>query len=445
MTMLNKPSLLNILVLVLLATGQAMAQGNPNPNADIDDFIEDEMMFENFPGVSTVIVKDGQIVWLQSYGLADVQNTIPVTDSTAFLLASVSKLFTGMAAMHLQDNGGASIDDNVNAYLPFELSIPGHSSSEVTWRQLMTHTSSIADNFDVMDTYYDTPDPSLTLAECMQLYLDSNGADFDAEANFIDAVPGTTYEYSNIGTALSGYLVELASETPFDAYCETALFEPMCMENTGWFLSDFDSSQVARPYRFQGSSYIPYPHYGFADYPSGQLRSTSLDMANFMITMLNEGSFGGEEVLSSQEVDEMLSQQIPDVEDSQGLNWYLETIYHGEESSLLWGHNGGEAGSTTDLYIDPVNNIGVCVLTNGEGDAIYMCDGLYTYALTLSASSGYPPGCLTTNISETASASDTRELVKVIDYLGRETELRPHTPLIKIFSDGSVERVMIVE
>lgn len=443
--MLNNQLIFTLLAIGLLSAGLAIGQGNPNPSPEIDDFIEDEMMFENFPGVSTVIVKEGRIVWLQSYGLADVQNTIPVTDSTAFLLASVSKLFTGMAAMHLHENGEATIEDNVNTYLPFELSIPAYPSSEVTWRQLMTHTSSIADNFSVMNTYYDTPDPSLTLAGCMERYLNPNGEDYDPEANFIDAVPGSTFEYSNIATALSGYLVELSSETPFDEYCETALFAPMCMENTGWFLSDFDSSRVARPYRFQGGSYIPYPHYGFADYPSGQLRSTALDMANFMITILNEGSLGDQEVLSNEAVSEMLTQQIPDIEDSQGLNWYLETIYHGGESSLLWGHNGGEAGSSTDLYIDPVNNIGVCVLANGEGDAIFMCDGLYTYALTLSADSGYPPGCLTTSITEASSPSDTRELVKVIDYLGRETELRSHTPLIKIFNDGSVERVMIVE
>ena len=50
---------------------------------------------------------------------------------------------------------------------------------------------------------------------------------------------------------------------------------------------------------------------------------------------------------------------------------------------MLWGHNGGEDGVSTDMYLDPINNIGICVLTNGEGNAIYICDALYDYALSL--------------------------------------------------------------
>lgn len=422
-----------------------MAQGNPNPNPDLDAFIAEEMELERLPGVATVIVKDGQIVWLQSYGLADVENNVPVTDSTAFSLASVSKLFVGTAAMLLREDNTISLDDPVNDYLPWSLTIPGFTGSQVTIRQLMTHTSSVIDNFDIMDNYYDYPDPSITLGDAMQRYLSSDGVDYDPNNNFLNAAPGTQFDYSNIATALNGYVVELASGQSFDTFCNTEIFDPLCMTRTGWNFTDIDSAHIARPHRFQNGNYIPYPHYGFADYPSGQLRSSVIDLANFMIAFLNGGDFGSTSLLTSSSVEEMLSAQVPTLDDTQGLNWYLEELFHTGGTTFVWGHNGGEMGVSTDLYIDPANNIGLCVLTNGEGDPIYICDELYDYALTLSGSSGYPPGCLTTSVNEVNGSRGDRELVKVIDYLGREVPMRPNTPLIKIYSDGSVERVIVVE
>lgn len=135
----------------------------------------------------------------------------------------------------------------------------------------------------------------------------------------------------------------------------------------------------------------------------------------------------------------------PQVPDNQGLNWYLEELYHSEGTSFLWGHNGGEAGASTELYLDPENNIGLCVLTNGEGDALWICDELYDYALSLPSGSGYSPACLTTSVHGLESPATEKELVKVIDFIGREVPLMPNTPLIKVFSDGSTERVFVVE
>ncbi len=428
-----------------MATVLAQAQENPNPNPEVDAFIEEEMTSEQLPGVATVIVKDGQIVWLQAYGLADVENQVPVSPNTSFLLASVSKLFTGLSAMHLASETDFSIDDDVNDYLPWQVAIPGYEDQPITPRQLMTHTSSIIDDFNTMDAYYDYPDPAISLAECMERYLTPGGVDYDPEDNFLEAAPGTEFEYSNMGTALNGYVVEVASGQPFDTYCNTHLFEPMCMENTAWFFADLDSANVARPHSWSNGTYTPYPHFGFADYPDGQLRSSAIDLANFMIACLNDGAFGEAQVLPEGTLDAMWTPQLGGVEGTMGLNWYEEVLFHDGGTATVWGHNGGEQGTSTDLYIDPVNNIGLCVLANGEGSGLFICDELYNYALSLDPASGYPSPCLTTSVLEVGTESSDRELVKVIDMLGRETKLRLNTPLIKIYSDGSTERVFITE
>lgn len=422
------------------------AQENPNPSASVDALIAEEMELERLPGVATVIVKDGKIVWIESYGFADVENAVMVADTTIFLLSSISKLFTGTAAMQLFENGAIDLDEDVDQYLPWVLQIPGFPSDPVTFRQLMTHTSSIYDNFNVMDDYYDYPDPSISLADCMQRYLSVDGVDYDAIENFVQSPPGSVFEYSNMATALNGYLVELISGVDFDQYCNEHILSPLCMEHTAWFFSDLDSAQVARPHGFSGGNYFVYPQYGFADYPDGQLRSSVRDLANFMITYLNGGTFDSYELLSSTSISSMWTLQVPGIESTQGLNWYQEELYHDGGTSLLWGHNGGEMGSSTDMYLDPENNIGICVLTNGEGDGIYICDELYNYALTLDADSGIDPFCNPVGVQTLASDNKSdRKLVKIIDYLGRETQLKLNTPLIKIYDDGSVERVFVIE
>jgi len=441
---------MNILAGILAAFSMlcyrtALSQTNPNPNAALDAYIQSEMTAERLPGVSTVIVKDGKIVWMKSYGFADVGNAVPVRDSTVFLLASISKVFTGTAMMQLHEQGVIDLDDDVNPHLPFTLQIPGFSSTPVTFRHLMTHTSSIQDNYLVMDNYYDNPDPTISLADCMERYFSPSGADYNATANFLANAPGTVYEYSNIATALNGYLVERISGMPFDSFCNANIFDALCMHKTRWHFADFDSAEVARPYQFTGGNYLPYPHYGFADYPDGQLRSNTLDMANFMIAYLNSGTLGTNSILSASSINAMWTPQIAGLDAYQGLNWYQEELYHSSGTTWLWGHNGGEMGASTDMYLDPVNNIGICVLTNGEGDALFICDELYDYALTLNASTGYFPGCISTSIDEPIAGGHQRTLVKIVDYLGRETVEKRNTPLIKIYSDGSAERVYIME
>lgn len=330
----------HILLLTLLSTSiflgsnRIFAQGNSNPNPALDAYIQDEMNLERFPGVSTVIVKDGKIVWMKSYGLADIENNVPVRDTTAFLLASISKVFVAAAAMQLLENNQLVLDEDINNHLPWVVQIPGFPSSPITFRQLMTHTSSIQDNYDVMDTYYDSPDPSISLAECMLRYFPATGQDYSAD-NFLNSAPGTSFEYSNIATALNAYLIQLITGSPFDQYCINEIFQPLCMNKTAWFMADLDSTHVARPYQYSGGNYIPYAHYGFADYPSGQLRSNVVDMANFMIAMMNNGNFGENNFLSSTSINAMLTLQIPGLEPTQGLNWYQEELYHSDGTTWL--------------------------------------------------------------------------------------------------------------
>lgn len=375
-----------VFIAAILTLGISASAQNPNPSATLDAFILSEMQAEKIPGMTTIIVKNGEVVWRKAYGIADVPNNVPTTDSTIFLLASVSKLFTGTALMQLATNGQIDFDADINLHLPFAVRNPNHPNTPITARMLMTHTSSIIDNDNVMDNYYSIGDPTMTLAEVIERYFSITGADYSAENNFMTSTPGQAYEYSNIASALAGYLVERVTQMPFNEYCQQHIFSRLCMNSTSWFLAGLDLSQVARPHEWAGGQYTALPHMGFADYPNGLLRSNVLDLANFMMAFLQGGMFSGNTILPQTAVDQMLTVQFPSINNTQGLNWYREAVYLDNGNTVqMWGHNGGEAGTSTELYIRPQNGIGVAVLSNAEGDNMYVIDALYNYALTLNS------------------------------------------------------------
>ncbi|UCH10821.1 MAG: beta-lactamase family protein, partial [Fidelibacterota bacterium] len=113
--------------------------------AVLDSFIIATMDQYHIPGLSACILRDGEIIRTYSYGYANVEEGREVTDSTTFILASVSKTITATAIMQLWEKGLFGLDDNINNYLPPELQIihPAFPDVPITFRQLLTHTSSI--------------------------------------------------------------------------------------------------------------------------------------------------------------------------------------------------------------------------------------------------------------------------------------------------------------
>jgi CubicO group peptidase (beta-lactamase class C family) len=152
--------------------------------------------------------------------------------------------------MNVQENGGFELDDDINDYLPFSIFIPDYPDSIITFRELLTHTSSFKDNWNILDTIYVHGDSPTSLGDFMKGYFKEGGVNYDANKNFYSVPPGTHYHYCNEGAALCGYLVELITGIPFDQYCNDSIFKPLCMDQTSWFLSGLDSNTIAMPYEW---------------------------------------------------------------------------------------------------------------------------------------------------------------------------------------------------
>ncbi len=347
-------------------------------SAEVNSFILNTMKVYHIPGVAASVAKRGRIVWTGSYGYANIERNIPVADTTLFMLASISKTFTGAALMQLWEAGRFGLDDNINDYLPFVVFNPNYPDSVITFRMVLTHTSSLADNWDVMYAVYVFGDSPIPLSEYVEEYFTPGGEFYSASANFYGWAPGTGWSYCNEAFALAGYLVETMSGIPFDQYCQDSIFTPLGMHRASWFLADLDTTNVAMPYSWSGNAYIPQGYYGYADYPAGQLRTTSVELTRHLIAFMNKGWIDTTRILDSATVEEMITIQYPQVNSSQGLVWFHN--YTG--GRWVWRHGGGDAGVSTLASCCFEESSAVVVLTNGESPsgASLITDKLFNFA-----------------------------------------------------------------
>jgi hypothetical protein len=155
---------------------------------------------------------------------------------------------------------------------------------------------------------------------------------------------------------------------------------------------------LAKPHEYRNNKYDPVDHFGFADYPDGMLHSNVQDMANFMIAMLQGGTFHEKTILMGSTLDDMFTKQIPSLDTTQGLQYYTETFNVSSGDISLWGHNGSELGISTEMILDLDNEIGIVVLANSEENAVDILELLYDYSLTLSYVGTGNPSCNPTSV-----------------------------------------------
>ncbi|MCU0372286.1 MAG: serine hydrolase [Ignavibacteria bacterium] len=311
-------------------------------SACLDSFIAVVMAQNHLPGISACIVKRGRIIWTGN-----------------------SKTVTGAALMRLHQWGLFGLDDSINSYLPFEVSNPYYPDSVITFRMLLTHTSSIKDNWNFMPYFYHQG-PPLPLEDYLENYFTPDSMFYSLQ-NFNSFWPGLQWQYCNIGYALIGYLVESISGMDFNQYCKDSIFARLGMSESSFFYSDIDTMHMAMPYTFIGNgNYLPYGHYSYYEYPAGSLKTSTIQLARFLIAFMQYGKYGNVRILDSATVRLILTPQFLAYPD-QGLTWMK--IYLG--SRVFWGHMGGDKGIRTRMYYYPNDTTGALLFTNGDAGPGY--------------------------------------------------------------------------
>jgi CubicO group peptidase (beta-lactamase class C family) len=258
--------------------------------------------------------------------------------------------------MKLHEQNLLNMDADVNTYLPFALRNPRFPNQPITLKMLLNHTSSLSDEYyGSLDLYCWDSDCTLSLAEFFSRLYAPRGQ-YNSPMNFLPSAPGAEENYSNMGSALAGYIVERVAKQPFDTYCKQNIFTPLGMSKTEWRLANTPKNEVALPFNPFGPKGIH--NYSFPDYPNGGLRTTVRDLSKFMTMLLiQQGTYNGVKILNPQTVDLMKKPVFAN--GAFGLGLILDFNGGG-----FVGHSGGERGVETGMFYNEASKTGFIAFTN---------------------------------------------------------------------------------
>jgi CubicO group peptidase (beta-lactamase class C family) len=291
------------------------------------------------PSLSAAVFRDGEVVWSDAIGLADVEERREATPDTQYAVASITKTFTAASVFQLRDTGRLELDDPISRHLPEA----AHGAP--TLRRMLAHASGLQREppGEVWETL-EFPDESNLLARL-------------AEAEQV-LVPAAAWHYSNLAYALLGHVVSRVSGTPFRDYVQQRLLDPLGLGRTSWGPTE----PAAKPYFVEPYSDAvrrePELELGGKGGESG-LSSTVGDLARW-------GSFladPDESVLAASSVAEMHQLQIM-AEPDWTYGWGLGLSLWRRGERIFAGHTGGFPGFLSILAYSRLDRIGAVVLTN---------------------------------------------------------------------------------
>jgi CubicO group peptidase (beta-lactamase class C family) len=350
---------------------------------NIDDYFSQKFKDSGFTGLQAASIKDGEISWSGNFGFKNINTDDAINDSTVFMIASCSKPVTALGIMKLYDQGRIGLDDDINDYLPYTISNPNHPDKVITVRMLLTHTSSLMDNWDILTPLYtlnsgggDSPIP---LEQFVKSYFIPEGKHYDPERNFADYEPGGNIAYCNMGYAIAGVLIEKITGNPFPVFMKEEVFTPLGMYNTYWLLADIPHGNIARPHEIKenekGETQCEVlVNYGYPDYPDGQIRTTVRDYAEILKLMLNKGRVNGKVFVREETIEEMLRIQYPKVAEYQAVSWNYNEFDHWLYYLLnprFPAHTGVDPGVATVTCFDPDKKSGAIIFLNNSAPSSF--------------------------------------------------------------------------
>jgi CubicO group peptidase (beta-lactamase class C family) len=338
--------------LLWLITVSCVAQSAPaapeKPEAKVDALFE-KMDTTVSPGCALSVIRDHKIIYERGYGMADLDHNIPITPTTVFHVASMSKQFTAASILLLAQEGNLSLDDPVRRYIP-ELADFG---TPVTIRELLHHTSGLRDQWDLLDLWGWRYSHDL-ITDADVLYVVSH----QKELNF---PPNTMFLYSNTGYTLLAQIVARVSGHSLRSFTTARIFDPLGMKSTH-FRDNFDEivKNMAYGYVPSGDTY--------------QLNVTNFDTvgATSLLTTVEDLALWDDNFYTARVGGAALIEQIQErgkLNDGTQLD-YAAGLEIGKYRGLnTVDHSGGDAGYRSDMIRFPDQHFTVACLCNlGSAD-----------------------------------------------------------------------------
>jgi CubicO group peptidase (beta-lactamase class C family) len=331
--------------------------------------LSERMVHYKVPGVSIAVIDANTIEWAKGYGFCKQGTEIPVTTGTLFQAASTSKLLTSVIALHFVEEGKLALDEDVNTYLK-SWKIPGNECTrekKVTLRLLLTHQSGLpTTNFN-----HDEKKEYPTLIQVLQGETPALN-----KPAFVEFIPGTAWQYSNVGYDVIQLLLEDVSGKPFSQIAMETLFKPLGMKS-----STFDyplklefQAKEAMPHDSEGISREPAMHHTALAH--GGLMTTPSDLARFICELMRAYQGLSSRILSPKMARELFRKELDldprmfGIPLGEGLGVFLFT----DGSNPVFAHPGSNLPGTNCWLIGtPESGKGAVIMTNGAmGEVLSM-------------------------------------------------------------------------
>lgn len=341
----SMPAILCALVACALAsTANAQRGTMTDTTARAVDRVFDAWRSTDSPGCALGVSRNGHVVYERGYGMANLETGTPITPSSIFHVASVSKQFTAMAIMLLARDGKLSVEDNIRKYLP---EIPDYGTP-ITIRHLLTHTSGLRDQWELLSLARGRfEEDRITEADVMDIVPRQTALNF---------TPGAEYLYSNTGFTLLGVIVKRVSGKSLRDFADERIFKPLGMASTH-FHDDYTMLVPGRTSAYApraGGWRVSIPNYD--TYGATSLFTTVSDLLKWEANLDNP-VVGDRALIARMEMPTPLT-------GGDTSNYGLGLAVDRYRGTRIVGHGGADAGYRTDVERYPELGLATVVLCN---------------------------------------------------------------------------------
>lgn len=283
------------------------------------------------------IAKGDSVMYSRSIGLANRENRTNNSDSTIFLIGSITKPFTAYSILLLEAQGKLSLEDKLSQFFP---DFP--KADSVSIKQLLTHTSGITNYHAFKDWRKDSKDKNTSPFTTLE----------KVKTSPYRFSPGERFRYSNTGYILLGLIIEQLSKQSFEDFIQKEILNPLELKNTGVITNEKDVGNLAKGYCTDPRETVLAEYINYRQpYTSGNMYSTTQDLWKFTKAVMNH------RLLPREKTEEIFS-----VSQFYGYGWGIRNF----DSTLAYGHHGGMNGFAGSITYIPSEEYFICFLTNDE-------------------------------------------------------------------------------
>ncbi len=323
--------------------------------------LAERMQHYQVKGLSIAVIQNYQIVWAKGYGWADTATQRPVTETTRFQAASLSKSLNAVGNLLLVQKGQIDLNADINRYLKrwqFPYDSVAHGKF-ITLGNLLSHTAGLSVH-GFAGYPGSTPRPSL-----LQVLDGLPPANSEAIRSL--AQPGTRQEYSGGGTTISQLLVEDLTRKPYEQYMQEQVLKPLGMTNSTFAQPPPDKlkNQLATAYRYDGKS-IGSLYHVYPEQAAAGLWTTPTDMARFVIEMQLSLQGKSNKVLSQKTTRRLLTPYIPRYDTALGTFIFMRE----GSNTAYFQHSGLNEGFSCVYYGSVEGGDGVVIMCNSDNSGL---------------------------------------------------------------------------